>query len=112
MSSDLSEILRRERLKRGYSLRSAAEKIGISHSYLASLENGADPRSGIPLVPSKAVITKICIAYQLDGAEIADLLSFEREEDLYIYMARRLHSLKAKNPAKYMEMLNIVTGNS
>ncbi len=113
MSSNLSDILRRERMNRGYSLRVAAEKIGISHSYLKSLESGTDPRSGLPLIPSKAVIAKICLAYQLDDKEVSELLfSFEREEDFYIYMANRLHALKANDPAKYMKMLNIVMGKN
>lgn len=108
----LGEILKRERIKRGISLRKAGELIGISHSYLASLENGEDPRSGIPLVPSKDVITKICIAYDLEISDISTLLNLGSEEDLLIYMARKIHNLKAKDPAKYRRMLNIVMGNS
>lgn len=115
-NDDISEngfcaILKRERLKRDLSLRAAGAKIGISHSYLSSLENGEDPRTKLPIVPSKDVLTKICVAYDLDPRDAAVVLNFGSEEDFYLYMARRIHSLKDSDPSKYRSMLNIVLGN-
>ena len=111
-ASSLGEIFKRERIKRGLSLRTAGEMIGISHSYLASLENGADPRSGLPLVPSREVISKICTAYGLDMIDIVSLMDIGREEDFYVDMAWRIYELKTKNPVKYKKLLNIIMGNS
>lgn len=108
----LGELIKRERIKRGLSLRKAGEIIGISHSYLASLENAEDPRTGMPLVPSREVITKIFIAYDMEVNEIAMFTNFGGEEDLLIYMSRKIHELKAKDPSKYRRMLNIIMGNS
>lgn len=106
---DFCDILRREREKRGMSLRDAAAFIGICHSYLSSLENGCDPRTGGELLPSPEVFNKICAAYDLDTAEAYPFMNFRNEDDMYRFMAKKLHSLKQTNPAKYREMLNIIT---
>ena len=105
---EFSEILRREREKRGMSLRAASAFIGISHSYLASLESGRDPRTGGELLPSAEVLNKICISYDLDIAEAYPFMNFRNEDDMYIFMAKKLRALKTANPAKYREMLNII----
>ncbi|MBE6895560.1 MAG: helix-turn-helix domain-containing protein [Ruminococcaceae bacterium] len=111
-TKSLGETLKRERIKRGLSLRAAGELIGISHSYLASLENGADPRSGMPLVPSQEVITKICKAYKLETKDTALFMNFGSEDELFVHMARMIFELKGKDPIKYRRMLDIVMGNS
>ena len=103
------EILRREREKRGLSLRAASSYIGISHSYLAALETGRDPRTGGELLPSADVLNKICISYDLDIAEAYPFMNFRNEDEMYIFMAKKLRALKKTNPAKYREMLNIIT---
>lgn len=112
VETDHGQILKRERIKRGLSLRAAGELIGISHSYLASLENGADPRTGMPLVPSREVIAKICAAYDLGTKDTAILMNSGAEEDLLRFMAKRIYELKATSPTKYREILNIVMGNT
>ena len=48
------------------SLRDAAERIGVSHSYLRLIEKGKDPRSGTPIEPSVDTLKKISRAYNYD----------------------------------------------
>ena len=61
-NKSFEQILIEERTKRGLSLREASAQIGIAHTYLSSLEKGADPRSGKKLIPSPDVVFKICKA--------------------------------------------------
>lgn len=55
------------------SLRQAAKNIGISHTYLDSLEKGYDPRSGKERKPTIEVINKISKYYSYDFFELANL---------------------------------------
>lgn len=55
------------------SLRQAAKNIGISHTYLDSLEKGYDPRSGKERKPTIEVINKISKYYDYDFFELANL---------------------------------------
>ncbi|MCL6599527.1 MAG: helix-turn-helix domain-containing protein [Alicyclobacillus macrosporangiidus] len=63
MSKELGEFLRRLRGK--MSLREAAEKTGLSHTYISQLEKGVDPRTGKEISPSVAVLNRIADAYNI-----------------------------------------------
>ena len=108
MSIDFGEMLLKERNKRGLSLRAASAIIGISHTYLAELENGQDPRTGQKPLPSSDVMYKICKAYDIDEAVASSLLGYEDEDTMFLYMASRLHRLKHENPVKYHRFLDII----
>jgi len=114
--ADFSEILKRERINRGLSLRSAGVKIGISHSYLASLENGEDPRTGGVLVPSADVLKKIVVAYELSEEDASVILGFGNggisDDAFLVYAAKKINGLKETNPSKYRELVQIVTGEN
>lgn len=55
------------------SIRQAAKGIGISHTYLDSLEKGFDPRTGKERKPTWEVINKIAKYYNYDFVELVDL---------------------------------------
>lgn len=58
-------IIQHSRLKMKWSLRKAAGKIGISHTYLWVLENGQDPRTGNANKPQPEVVSSIAQVYGL-----------------------------------------------
>ena len=112
--AEFTEILKRERIRRGLSLRAASARIGISHSYLASLENGSDPRSGSILVPSRETVNRIITAYELSPEDAAVCASYPGgshgylNEDFLVYAAKMIGNLKKTNPSKYRELLAII----
>jgi len=59
--NEISNLIRS--LRGNKSLRDAAKKIGISHSYLSVLENGIDPRTKTPVNPSPDTLKRISEAY-------------------------------------------------
>lgn len=59
--SDIGSFLRELRGKR--SLRSVEEESGVSHTYLSSLEKGADPRTGKERKPSAETLKKLADVY-------------------------------------------------
>ncbi|WP_145454872.1 helix-turn-helix domain-containing protein [Staphylococcus pettenkoferi] len=55
------------------SIRKAAEGIGISHTYLDSLEKGCDPRTGKERKPTWEVLYKIAKYYKCDVDDLIRL---------------------------------------
>lgn len=64
MSNYLGQVVKATR--RGKSLRKFAREIGISHTYLDSLEKGYDPRTGKRPNISVATLQKISNATGID----------------------------------------------
>ena len=111
-NKSFEQILIEERAKRGLSLREASAQIGIAHTYLSSLEKGADPRSGKKLTPSPDVVFKICKAYDLDFSEAIPYITIRGEYDFYLFLARKINALKKTNPRQYKNVLEIITGST
>lgn len=101
--------LREEREKRGLSLREASAQIGISHTYLSSLEKGRDFRSNNPVIPSPEVVFKISKAYGIDFVEMLPLTGFHDEKTFFRYVATQIRKLKETNPRLYKQLLEIIT---
>lgn len=101
--------LREERIKRGLSLREASAQIGISHTYLSSLEKGRDLRSSNPVIPSPEVVFKISKAYGIDFVEMLPFTGFHDEKTFFSYMAYKIRDLKETNPRLYKQLLEIIT---
>ncbi|WP_144028880.1 MULTISPECIES: helix-turn-helix domain-containing protein [Paenibacillus] len=86
--SRLSALLKS--LRGNNSLRSAAQKAGISHNYLRMLELGKDPKTGAPIQPSPDVLKNLAQAYDfpyeklleaagyMDNHESNEILELER----------------------------------
>ena len=109
---ELGKRLRDERLRRKLSLRDAAAKIGISHTYLSAVEKGYDPRSGAAVMPSQEVLLKVCRAYGLDASEVVPTVDLRREEEFLLFAARQIRRLRSTDPARYAHLLDIIAGNS
>ncbi|NGC94739.1 helix-turn-helix domain-containing protein, partial [Staphylococcus aureus] len=60
-------------LRGNQSIREASQNIGISHTYLDSLEKGVDPRSGKERKPTIEVINKISLYYDYSFEELVGL---------------------------------------
>ncbi|HHO6254682.1 TPA: helix-turn-helix domain-containing protein [Staphylococcus aureus] len=70
----MSEFGRKIKELRGnQSIREASQNIGISHTYLDSLEKGVDPRSGKERKPTIEVINKISLYYDYSFEELVGL---------------------------------------
>ena len=63
--NDLQEILILKRKELKLSLRDASNLIGISHSYLSTLEKGVDPRTGAPINPTPETLRLLSGAYKI-----------------------------------------------
>ena len=101
-------VLLKMRKDQCLSLREAAARIGISHTYLSALEKGADPRTGEPIVPSDEVLIKLSRAYGIEYAKLIAYFGIRENQDAYIYMAHQLHELKKSDPGRFREILEII----
>lgn len=63
---DLYTIIKTKRKKLNLSLRDASKLIGISHSYLSTLEKGIDPRNDAPVKPTPETLQLISKAYNIE----------------------------------------------
>src|SRR5690625_144591 len=63
------------------SLREAREKIGISHTYLDTIEKGFDKRSGKPVNPSPETLRLIANAYNYSYEKLLKLAGYIDEYD-------------------------------
>lgn len=73
---NLCELIIVKRKKLGLSLRDAAKKIGISHSYLSTLEKGMDPRTNAPIRPTPETLHLISNAYNLNYEQLMALAGY------------------------------------
>jgi transcriptional regulator with XRE-family HTH domain len=71
MMSELGEVLKKLRGKE--SLRDAANRIGISHTYLRILEKGVDLRSGNPAKATPETLKLISSAYDYPYPELLEI---------------------------------------
>lgn len=72
--SELRKLLRELRGKE--SLREAAKRMGLSHSYLSILEKGTDPRSNAPVNPSPDTLKLISEAYHYPYIKLLRLAGY------------------------------------
>jgi len=63
--NELGDLLKEHRKKKSKSIRAASEEIGISHTYLDSLEKGYDPRTKKERKPTPDVLKKIAKYYHV-----------------------------------------------
>jgi len=57
-------------------LREAAKRIGISHTYLAVLEDGIDKRSGKPLQPTEETLQKLSRGYNYSLSKLKEIAGY------------------------------------
>ncbi|MBO5222079.1 MAG: helix-turn-helix transcriptional regulator [Clostridia bacterium] len=95
-----------ERMARGWSLREASAHIGISHTYLASIEKEYDPRSGNPVTPSPDSLLKICNAYGIPFRDTEPIFKSVNEGDLLKFLITQLRLLRKTDRRMYQTVLS------
>lgn len=66
----IGDILRKIREKRGLSLREAARRSGLSHSYINAIEKGKHPKTKVPIRPSPETLDSLSKAYNVSYQEL------------------------------------------
>ena len=77
----LQNIIKSKRKELKLSLREAGDLIGISHSYLSTLEKGIDPRTGSPIKPTTETLKLISKAYKIDYEELMIATGYLKKYD-------------------------------
>jgi transcriptional regulator with XRE-family HTH domain len=62
------------------SIREVARAIGVSHTYLTTLEKGYDPRTKKPRKPNPNVLNKLASYYNIPNGELALKAGYEQFE--------------------------------
>ncbi|MCJ1765836.1 helix-turn-helix transcriptional regulator [Mammaliicoccus sciuri] len=68
-------------LRKDKSIRQAAKDIGVSHTYLDSLEKGYDPRTDKVRSPSIMMIYKIAKYYSVSEYDLFDMIIADEEDE-------------------------------
>lgn len=76
----LQEFLINKRHELKLSLRNASNLIGISHSYLSTLEKGIDPRNNAPVKPTPDTLQLISSAYNVSYDYLMELAGYIGKE--------------------------------
>lgn len=99
----LQSFLLNKRKDLKLSLRNAADLIGISHSYLNTLEKGVDPRNNAPVNPTPETLQMISNAYNVSYEYLMRLSGYLNDE---ITEANKLTREEANNLSE--EFLNML----
>ena len=94
------------RMEKGWSLREAAARIGISHTYLSAIEKEYDPRTGNPVTPSPDSLLKICNAYNIPYRETEHMFRSVNEGDLLKFLVAQLRILRKTDRKLYQSVLS------
>ncbi|MBP3301467.1 MAG: helix-turn-helix transcriptional regulator [Clostridia bacterium] len=94
-----------ERVARGWSLRQAAARIGISHTYLSAIERESDPRTGNPVTPSPDSLLKICNAYGIPFRDTEKVFTSVNEGDMIKFLITQLRMLRKSDAKMYKTVL-------
>ena len=94
-----------ERTARGWSLRQAAARIGISHTYLSAIEREFDPRTGNPVTPSPDSLLKICNAYGIPFRDTEKVFTSVNEGDMIKFLITQLRMLRRSDAKMYKTVL-------
>lgn len=73
---NLQDFLIDKRNDLGLSLRNAAQLIGISHSYLSTLEKGIDPRNNTVVKPTPETLQLISKAYKISYEKLMSMAGY------------------------------------
>ena len=78
MSNELGEFL--EKLRGKLSLREAARKSGLSHTYIRDLELGMNRKTKAPIRPSADTLKRLAVAYDYPVSELLKRAGYLEEE--------------------------------
>jgi transcriptional regulator with XRE-family HTH domain len=79
----IGEVLKEIREEKGLSLREAAEKSGLSHSYIRYLEKGERPGSNTPINPTPDALRKLSDAYSHPYEDLMYRAGYIEESSVY-----------------------------
>jgi HTH-type transcriptional regulator, competence development regulator len=79
--SRIGEFLKKLRTEKGLSFREAAEKTGLSHSYIRYVEIGKRPGSETPINPTPETLKRFAKAYDYPYEELMRLAGYLDEDD-------------------------------
>jgi transcriptional regulator with XRE-family HTH domain len=104
---EISKRLKEVREARNLGVREAADMIGISHTYLDTLEKGRDPRTGKPVNPTLDTLVKISEGYDIPLQELLQLDDDMNEDDSLDFDAIA-HSLQELRPKDRDAILHLI----
>ncbi|MFD1136774.1 helix-turn-helix domain-containing protein [Paenibacillus urinalis] len=78
--SSINQLLLKLREAKGLSLREAAKRSGLSHSYIDSLEKGVHPKTKAPIKPSPDSLKSLAAAYDYDYILLMNAADYVEEE--------------------------------
>jgi transcriptional regulator with XRE-family HTH domain len=73
--------LKKIREAKGFSLREAAKRSGLSHSYINSLEKGEHPNTKAPINPTPDILKRLAAAYNCDYIELMEAAGYVVEDE-------------------------------
>lgn len=73
MKNKLGNFIKAYRVKKDYSLRKFADRSGISHTHVDSIERGTDPRTGKPVNITTETIERLAFAMNIDPSYLFNL---------------------------------------
>ncbi len=75
----LGDLINQYRTERKMSLRTFAEKCGLSHTYISALEKNIDPRTNKPIAPTLDTVKFVSKGMDISIEEILKILDDEQE---------------------------------
>lgn len=79
--SEINEFLKALRERRKLTLREAADRSGLSHSYISSLENGRHPKTKAPINPSPESLERLSEAYNYDYELLMKIAGYIKRDE-------------------------------
>ncbi|MCX7922752.1 MAG: helix-turn-helix domain-containing protein [Clostridia bacterium] len=119
MMNNLGELFRQIRINKNWSIREAAKRMGISHSYLSILEKGIDPRTGKDSSPKPDTLRIISKAYDYPYEELMkaagylnDDMPTDRKFDLTVFISNINLVMGKMTIEEFSEDIHLRTGYS
>ena len=98
----LGEIVKEYRAKNNLSLREFASRCGMSHSYIAMLENESNSKTGEPMVPTITTINKIARGM---GRTIDSVIA--EADDMLVSLSNEKETITEKLTPEEYEILQL-----
>lgn len=81
--NNLGELFRQIRISKNWSIREAARRMGISHSYLSILEKGVDPRTRKDSSPKPDTLRIISKAYNYPYEDLMKAAGYINDDSIH-----------------------------
>ena len=78
---EIGQFLKKIRDDLGYSLREAAKRSGLSHSYIDAIEKGKHPKTKAPVKPSPDTLKALAKAYDYPYEELLKVAGIIEENE-------------------------------